>query len=290
MDHVIWQERPDLVEPILVLAFDGWNDAGDAATTAVDYLAGRFDHRTIATIDPEMFFDFGSARPVIRLTEGHTRELNWPSVSFGWFRLEDGTDVVTLRGPEPRLRWRTFAEQITGVAKELGVSCAISLGALLAEVHHSSKVPVAGTSNDDDLIERYNLRRPSYTGPTGIVGVLSTAFADEGIATMSMWASVPTYVPNATSPKAAHALLDYLVRTLGLDLAASDLLRASQTYERQVDELLDSDDDLAEYAQQILLASVDDEPEHPDDILPNLDEVDGDSLIEDLEQFLRDQS
>ena len=289
MDHVIWQEHPDLVDPILVLAFDGWNDAGDAATTAVDYIASRFDHHTVATIDPELFFDFGSARPVIRLSDGHRRQLIWPSVSFGWFRLDDGTDVITLRGPEPRLRWRTFSEQIVAVAEELGVKTAISLGALLAEVHHSSPVPVAGTSSDDDMIERYNLRRPSYTGPTGIVGVLSTAFADAGISTMSVWASVPTYVPNATSPKAAHALLNHLAQTLGIDMAANDLLRAAKTYERQVDELLESDDDLAEYAQQILLASVDDEPGHPDDILPDLDEVDGDSLIEDLEQFLRDQ-
>ncbi|MCP3938691.1 MAG: PAC2 family protein [Actinomycetia bacterium] len=289
MDHVIWRERPDLVNPLLVLAFDGWNDAGDAATTAVDYLISRYDHHTLATIDPEHFFDFGSARPLIQLDDERGRVLEWPTIEFGWLTLDDGTDIVTLRGPEPRLRWRTLCEQIAAVARELGVERVISLGALLAEVHHTSAISVMGTSADDELVTRFNLRRPSYTGPTGIVGVIHTVLAEVGIPAMSLWASVPTYVPNATSPKAAHALLTELVETLGLHLEANDLSRAASTYERQIDDLLEADEDLAEYARQILLASVDDDESHPDDILPDLDDVDGDGLIEDLEQFLRDQ-
>lgn len=295
MDHVLWRERPDLVDPVLILAFDGWNDAGDAATTALDYLALRHDHRTIATIDPEIFFDFGSARPSIRLNDGRTRSLEWPTVSFGWFRLDTGRDIITLRGPEPRLRWRTFHEQITAVATELGVEMVISLGALLAEVHHATDTAVFGTSTDTTLIANHGLRQSSYQGPTGIVGVLQHAFAQAGIPAMSLWASVPTYVPSSTSPKAAYALLMKLTAMFDIPLDANDLRIAAATYERQVDELLDDDDDLAEYAQQILLASVDDDDlddpaPHPDDILPAFDEVDGENLIEDLEQFLRDQN
>ncbi|NOX30581.1 MAG: PAC2 family protein [Actinobacteria bacterium] len=289
MNHVVWRSQPELRNPVLVLAFEGWNDAGDAATTALDYVAHRYDADVLATIDPESFFDFSSNRPMVRLREGNTRSIEWPEVSFSLLETQGDRDVVVLSGPEPRLRWRTFCEQIVDVVTRLDVTMAISLGALLAEVHHAKPVSVFGASADATLTDKLDLRPSTYAGPTGIVGVLQDALQRGGIPTMSLWASVPTYVPSSTSPKAALALVERLSSVLGLTLTAADLKNAATRYERQIDDLLDDDDELADYAQQILLASVD-EPEVVEAPRPlPMEDVDGEALIEDLEQFLRDQ-
>ena len=274
----------------MVLAFEGWNDAGDAASTALSYIARRFEAKTVATIDPEHFFDFGSNRPTIRLREGTTRTIEWPEVSFSVLRTDNDRDVIVLSGLEPRLRWRTFCDEIVQVAQQLNVSMAISLGALLAEVHHARPVSVFGSSADSGLATSLDLRPSTYSGPTGIVGVLQDALQRAGIPSMSLWASVPTYVPSSTSPKAALALVERLSSVLDLALIAGDLQIAANRYERQIDDLLDDDDEFADYAQQILLASVDDDDDVDVDIPNPLVDADGDALIEDLEQFLRDQN
>ncbi len=290
MNHVVWRSQPELRNPVLVLAFEGWNDAGDAASTALEYVAHRYDADVLATIDPESFFDFSSNRPMVRLREGNTRSIEWPEVSFSLLETQGDRDVVVLAGPEPRLRWRTFCEQIVDVATRLDVTMAISLGALLAEVHHAKPVSVFGVSADATLTDKLDLRPSTYAGPTGIVGVLQDALQRGGIPTMSLWASVPTYVPSSTSPKAALALVERLSSVLDLALTAADLKNAASRYERQIDDLLDDDEELADYAQQILLASVD-EPEVVETPRPlPMEDVDGEALIEDLEQFLRDQS
>ena len=289
MNHIDWRTTPELADAMLIIAFEGWNDAGDAASTALDYVARRFDAEIVATIDPEPFFDFGSTRPMIRLREGGNRSIEWPEVSFSLLETE-GRPLIVLSGPEPRLMWRTFCEQVVEVAQRLGVTTAVSLGALLAEVHHAQPVSVFGASSDADLTQRLGLRKSTYSGPTGIVGVLQDALQRAGVASMSLWASVPTYVPSSTSPKAALALVERLVEVIGIQLSAGDLQIAATRYERQVDDILDDDDELADYAQQILLSSVDDEDE--DEMAESsfdLEDVDGDALIEDLENFLRDQ-
>lgn len=289
MNHIDWRTTPELADAMLIIAFEGWNDAGDAASTALDYVARRFDAEIVATIDPEPFFDFGSTRPMIRLREGGNRSIEWPEVSFSLLETE-GRPLIVLSGPEPRLMWRTFCEQVVEVAQRLGVTTAVSLGALLAEVHHAQPVSVFGASSDAELTQRLGLRKSTYSGPTGIVGVLQDALQRAGVASMSLWASVPTYVPSSTSPKAALALVERLVEVIGIQLSAGDLQIAATRYERQVDDILDDDDELADYAQQILLSSVDDEDE--DEMAESsfdLEDVDGDALIEDLENFLRDQ-
>lgn len=289
MDHVEWLHKPELSDPVLVIAFEGWNDAGDAASTAARYIGQRWEASTFATIDPEPFYDFSSNRPSIRLDESSNRELVWPTNTFSHFELEDGRDVVILSGVEPRLRWRTFCEQITSMAETLGASLVVTLGALLAEVHHAKPIEVVGTSSDTALTEQLGLRPSRYEGPTGIVGVLQQAFGSAGTPAMSLWASVPTYVPSSTSPKAALALVERLATVLDVSLAATDLQIASSSYERQIDDLLDDDEELAEYAEQILLASVDEEPAEPEpEKAEPLTEADGDELISELEQFLRD--
>lgn len=288
MNHIDWRTTPELADAMLIIAFEGWNDAGDAASTALDYVARRFDAEIVATIDPEPFFDFGSTRPMIRLREGGNRSIEWPEVSFSLLETE-GRPLIVLSGPEPRLMWRTFCEQVVEVAQRLGVTTAVSLGALLAEVHHAQPVSVFGASSDADLTQRLGLRKSTYSGPTGIVGVLQDALQRAGVASMSLWASVPTYVPSSTSPKAALALVERLVEVIGIQLSAGDLQIAATRYERQVDDILDDDDELADYAQQILLSSVDDDEDEMVESSFDLEDVDGDALIEDLENFLRDQ-
>jgi len=284
MEHVEWKTHPEVSDPILVIAFEGWNDAGDAATTAAKYISNRWDAVEIATIDPEQFYDFSSNRPVIHLGPDHERELTWPTNSFHHLQLDDGRDVIVMDGVEPRLKWRTFCEQVTSVADKLDVSLVVSLGALLAEVHHARPIEVVGSSTNSALAERLGVVSSSYEGPTGIVGVLQQAFSSAGTPAMSLWASVPTYVPSSTSPKAALALVERLTALLDVPLAATDLQIASSSYERQIDDLLRDDDELADYAAQILLASVDDEPA----TRTTLAEVDSEELISELEQFLRD--
>lgn len=287
MDHVEWLSEPEMSNPILILAFEGWNDAGDAATTAASYIARRWEATEFATLDPEPFYDFSSNRPTVRLDEHHDRRLEWPANTFSHLCLDDGRDVVVLTGVEPRLRWRTFCEQITGIATRVEASMVITLGALLAEVHHANPIEVVGSSSDPALAETLGLHPSRYEGPTGIVGVLHQAFGQLSTPVMSLWASVPTYVPSSTSPKAALALVERLASVLAVPLAATDLHIASNSYERQIDDLLNDDEELAEYAAQILLEALDDEPEGPASDRSD-EEVDTKELIDELEQFLRD--
>ena len=289
MDHVEWLHTPDVTDPILLIAFEGWNDAGDAATTAARYISNRWEARDFAIIDPEPFYDFSSNRPIVRLDENHERRLEWPGNVFSHLELDDGRDVVVLSGVEPRLRWRTFCSQITDMADQMNAQLVVTLGALLAEVHHAKPISVVGASSDPALTNRLGLMRSRYEGPTGIVGVLQSTFSQLGTPAMSLWASVPTYVPSSTSPKAALALVERLATVLDVTLAATDLQIASSSYERQIDELLADDDELAEYAEQILLDSVDDVDEIDDiDELGEVDEHAGEQLVDEVEQFLRD--
>jgi proteasome assembly chaperone (PAC2) family protein len=280
--NVRWEQRPDTDRPVLVAAFSGWNDAGDAATTAAEYLVRRWGERSVAHVDPDPFFDFTTLRPMIELVDGTERELRWPSNQFVFVTPDSGPDLVVLNGVEPHLCWRTFTEAIIEVARDLDCRMVVTLGALLAEVHHEHPVSVVGTANDAALVERLGLQRSTYQGPTGIVGVLQHAARHAGFDAISLWAAVPTYVPNATSPKAALALLQRTLDLLDVSFAATDLQIAAAAYERQVTKLLEQDSAAAEYASRIEEAM-----DLDDDV--DVDEAAGDELIEQVEQFLREQ-
>ena len=267
---------------MLVAAFSGWNDAGDAATTAADYLIRRWGERSVAHLDADPFYDFTTLRPMVRLVDGSERELVWPSNQFVFATPDTGPELVVLNGVEPHLRWRTFTEAVIEVARELDCRMVITLGALLAEVHHEHPVSIVGTSTDPELVDRLDLQRSTYEGPTGIVGVLQHSARHAGFDAISLWAAVPTYVPNATSPKAALALLQRTLDLLDISFAATDLQIAAAAYERQVTKLLEQDGAAAEYASRI------EETAAFDDDL-DVDESSGDELIEQVEQFLREQ-
>lgn len=276
-----WSARPRLRRPVMLCAFEGWNDAGDAASFATRYLGERWGTRPFADVDPEEHFDFTSTRPRVQLVDGHQREIVWPTVEFSAGSIP-GTDrdVILVEGSEPQLRWRAFCDQVVEVATTYQVELVVTLGALLAEVPHSRPVSVIGTAVDDDLITRLGLARSSYEGPTGIVGVLADACARAGLASASLWAAVPTYVPGAPSPKAALALVERLGGLLDVGVVATDLEIATAEYERQIDELVAEDDETADYVAG--LEARFDAGETDDDDL-----TDASSLVEEVERFLR---
>ena len=283
MQYVHWQERPTLRRPVLVAAFEGWNDAADAASSAAAYLRDRWSARLFATIDPEEFYDFSATRPDVRLAQGVTREIVWPSTELFAAPLPGTSrDVVFLLGQEPQLKWRTFTEQVVGVAKELGVEMIVILGALLADVAHTRPVRVTGTAADEELVRRLNLARSSYEGPTGIVGVLHDAFAKAGLPSASLWAAVPHYVASTPSPKASLALVERATGLLSASVVTADLKVAALDYERQVSEVVAADDDVSAYVRR-LEASAD------EDDIADMETVTGEDLVDELEQFLRDQ-
>lgn len=291
-DHVRWLAEPSLNRPVLISAFTGWNDAGDAASSALRTMIESWDASPLAEIDPEAFTDFATVRPQVRLDDQHRRSIVWPTVGV-WSASLPGTDVILLLGPEPALRWRLFCEQVQGLAGRFDVAMAISLGALLADVPHSRPVPLMGTAVDDALIDRFELRRSEYEGPTGIVGVLYDILSDAGIATASLWAAVPGYASQIASPKAALALVERACSMLGTPAPLSRLAGDAAQYDAKVAALIGDDDDMIEYLSRLEQLS-DREPGDTPDPSPAFDvdadaTLDPDTLVEEVEQFLRDR-
>ena len=242
MGHLEWLERPEPgKDTILIAAFSGWNDAGDAATESAKYLRRRFRCHPVAHIDPEYFYDFASVRPSVQVTDGE-RKIDWPTPDVRIGEVDDGRPVVTVLGVEPRLRWRTFCDVIIEMANSLGVSTVVTLGALLTDTHHNAPVNVVGASNNTALNLNMGLRQSTYEGPTGIIGVLNDACHRAGFDSVSFWATVPTYVHNYPSPKAALALAERVGQFLGVTLGESELHSAAANYGRQIDELVAGDD------------------------------------------------
>jgi proteasome assembly chaperone (PAC2) family protein len=293
---VKWVDRPTLRRPVLVAAFAGWNDAAEAATTAVRYLHETWHAHPFASIEPEEFFDFSSTRPTVFLRDGDKREIAWPTTEFSVAKLPGAThDIVLLQGTEPQLKWRTFCRQVTDVAHALRADLVLTLGALLADVPHSRPVSIIGTATDSGLIARYGLQRSRYEGPTGIVGVLQDACTTAGIASASLWAAAPNYVAHARSPKAALALTARACALLELPVSTTALEIATADYEREVSELVEADEDTADYVRrlesmvdggEIRFGVDDDEPGSSEE---PAESGSGEMLVEEVERFLREQ-
>jgi proteasome assembly chaperone (PAC2) family protein len=276
-----------LREPVMVAAFRGWNDAGDAASFAAQHLGRSWRAERIASIDPEEFFDFQAVRPQVRLVDGITRKISWPANEF-WVAHppEASRDALILVGTEPNTRWRTFAGLVAAVAQHHEVQMVITLGALLADVPHSRPVQITGTAADAELVDRLGLRRSRYEGPTGIVGVLHDSFATSGIASASLWAAVPHYLAVTPNPKAALALVEKTVELVGLSAPVDDLARATAVYEQQVSEMVAGDEDVQAYVKLLEERADERAREEIDPAqLPS-----GDALAAELERFLRDRN
>jgi proteasome assembly chaperone (PAC2) family protein len=281
MEQVRWDTHPKLRRPVMIAAFEGWNDAAESASGAVEYLGSSWGERGFATVDPEEFYDFTVVRPQVRLVDGKMREIEWRTTSFAAAApVGSDHDVVLGHGIEPNNRWRTFCDNVVGVAQELDVELVLTLGALAAEVPHSRPVQVTGTGSDPELIEALGLRRSRYEGPTGIVGVLHTRFASAGIKSASLWAAVPHYVSQQPSPKATLALARRAADIVGGTLQSTDLEIAVASYERQVNEMIEADEDIASYVHGLERViddgEIDDDPDRFD-------------IAAQAERFLREQ-
>ena len=280
-DELRIAERPSLERPVLITAFRGWNDGGQGASLAGAYLARLWDAEQFAEIDPEEFFDFQATRPMVSLTEGTTRKLEWPENLLFHARIPDaGRDAILLLGVEPNLRWRRFTGLIVELATELGAELVVTLGALLADVPHTRPAAVTGSASDPELVERLGLQLSRYEGPTGIVGVLHDAFRTAGVPSVSLWAAVPHYVSLAPSPKAALALCERLSGVIGAPVDTSELAEAAESYQRQVTEAVATDEETAAYVEELEQRS----DELDEESLPS-----GESLAAELTRFLRER-
>jgi proteasome assembly chaperone (PAC2) family protein len=282
VDALIWDgDPPSLRAPILIAAFAGWNDAAGSATTALEAVALSLDPEPVARIDPEEFYDFQVTRPTIRLTDGQSREVDWPENALLSARTPDERDLVLLAGVEPNLRWRGFAATILDAAERLGVEMVVTMGALLADVAHTRPVPITGLASDTDLIDRLELDRSSYEGPTGIVGVLHDACRERHVTAASLWAAVPHYVAAVPNPKAALALLRKLEALTGIAADASDLDEAGERFDRQVDAAVAANSEIEELVRRL--------EEEQDQALEAGEDASGDAIARDFQRFLRQQ-
>ena len=263
----------------MIVAFEGWNDAGDAASTTAHHLIDRWNAELFADIDPEEFFDFTAMRPNVEIVDGFERELHWPNTSFYAARLADAPfDAIILLGVEPQMRWRTFCEQILETARACGAEMVVTLGALLADVPHTRPVQVFGTAYDEATAVKLGLEPSNYEGPTGIIGVLHAQARDAGMTVASLWGTVPAYIPGATSPKASLAIVERLTSMLDVSVYTTDLEIASVAYERQITELVSEDDETIEFVAE-LEQRYDEESKF----------LSSDDLMIEVEQFLREQ-
>src|SRR5450755_1445019 len=278
-----WEHRPDgLRAPALVCAFKGWNDAADAASSAITFVGTALGAQRFATIDPEEFYDFQATRPRVKLVDGPAREIVWPAVELFEARVPRAPrDLILLSGSEPSFRWRTFCELIVELAEALGTQLVVTLGALLADVPHTRPVSVTGLSSDPALVARLGLAPSSYEGPTGIVGILHAACQQAGLPSASLWAAVPHYIAATPNPKAALALVRKLEGLVGVAVDGSDLEHASSDYDRQVNVAVQSDPDVQAFVERLEQAAVDEPSDQPGS-LPS-----GETIARDLQRFLR---
>jgi predicted ATP-grasp superfamily ATP-dependent carboligase len=268
---------PDLVDPVMLCAFEGWNDAGDAASGAVLHLEDVWSATQIAEIDPEDYYDFQVNRPEIVLEDG-ARTVVWPTTRISVARIPLATrDVVLVHGIEPSMRWRSFTQELLGAARDLGVEMVVTLGALLADTPHTRPVPVSGTSSDPDIAARMGYEPSTYEGPTGIVGVLQDACTKAGIPAVSLWAAVPHYVAQPPCPKATLALLGRIEDLLDVPVPLGDLHEEARAWQLGVDELAAEDDEIQAYVRQ-LEEAVD---------TAELPEASGDAIAREFERYLR---
>jgi len=271
------EDVPELRDPILLAAFEGWNDAGEAATSVITHLAEVWEAEPVAAFDPEEYYDFQVNRPRV-VTEENQRRIIWPTTRILLARNTSfERDVLLIEGIEPSTRWRSFTIELLEFAEQLGVTTFVTLGALLADVPHTRPIPVTATSDDDDVIHRFDAEVSKYEGPTGIVGVLADAATRTGLTSLTIWAAVPHYAGGVPSPKATLGLLGKLESVFNITIPLADLPETARAWERGVNELAESDDEVAEYVHDLEEATD----------TADLPEASGDAIAREFERYLR---
>ncbi len=267
-----------LTSPVIIAAFEGWNDAGEAASGVINHLSLAWQATPAGAIDPEDYYDFQVTRPVTEVAEGRTERLVWPTTRLLVARQETaGRDVVLVQGIEPNMRWRAFCAELVTAFDTVGAGLVLLLGALLADSPHTRPVPVTAAASDPALAADLRAEPVDYKGPTGILGVLQHACADAGLPAVSLWASVPHYVAQPPCPKATLALLRGVEDVLDVSLPLADLPAEARAWERGVDELAEQDSEVAEYVRTL---------EEAKDAT-DLPEASGDAIAREFERYLR---
>lgn len=296
MDQVRLFEKPELRNPVMIAAFAGWNDAAQSATSAVRFLLRRWSAQRFGEIESDEFFDYTQTRPTVHIVEGALRQIEWPATEWYYHKDGENRDFVLLLGVEPQLRWKSFVGTILAVCRELGVRTLVTLGGLLAEVPHTVPTKVIGLSNDATWaarLQRLDAQPSHYEGPTGIVGVLNSMAAEHGMRTASIWGSVPMYLSAIPNPRVTLSILQRLNGLLDMSVYLGELEDMSRQFDRQVADVVANNPQIATYVQQLEekeRAAPEEkpaEPMPPTGGLPDLPS--GQTLVEDIEEFLRRQ-
>ncbi len=273
-----FDEVPELTSPVVITAFEGWNDAADAASGLVDHLIDVWDAQVVAAIDPDDFYDFQVNRPIIGTDERGHRRITWPTTRVYVARgLDFGRDAILVRGIEPNMRWRQFCSEILAACDDMGASLFVTLGALLADTPHTRPLPVTGSTSEPEIMDRLVMETSSYEGPTGIVGVFNDACQLLDLATASFWVAVPHYVAQPPCPKATLSLLGQLEELLEATIELGDLPEDARAWERGVDEVAQEDEDVADYIRSL-------EETRDTESLP---EATGDAIAREFERYLK---
>ncbi|MFK4085056.1 PAC2 family protein [Kribbella sp. NPDC020789] len=268
----------NLRDPVVIAAFAGWNDAAEAATGAVDHLIEQWGAELVLEIDPEDYYDFQVNRPEVGFDENGERRLTWPTTRVFVAQPEDtDRDVLLIRGIEPNMRWRGFAQELLEVVDESNAQIVVVLGALLADSPHTRPIPVSATSNDEALSASWSLEPSTYEGPTGITGVFADLCGALGVPSVSIWSAIPHYIAGSPCPKASLALLSKIEALLDLQIPEGELPELARAWQRGADELSEEDPEVAEYVQ-----SLEEQRDTAD-----LPEASGDAIAAEFERYLR---
>ena len=277
MSAIQWLDRPVLNDPVALIAFEGWGDAGESASLAAERFIDTADNdRIVAKFDPDEHFDFQMRRPMVFVNEQGTRQIDWPENSIHVVR-NHGHDLVVVLGEEPNYKWKTFTTELVGALQALGVKKAITLGAFIGQVPHTLPVPLVGSATRPDALAGHGLTPSGYEGPTGIVGVLNHALGNAGIEVISVWAAVPHYLSNQDYPPAVEALTIKASELLGMSVDIGDLSTQSRQFRDTVDEAIEANTELQEYVEQLEIEAAEGDGEKAE------------RLVEEIEDFLKDR-
>lgn len=274
-------DLPELVDPVMITAFEGWNDAGEAASTALEHLELTWDATHLAVIDPEEYYDFQVTRPHVQQSSGVTRRIEWQTTRLSVCRPPGShRHVVLVNGIEPNMRWRTFCAELMGHVERLGVTKVVNLGALLTDIPHTRPTTVSGITHDPEAVADLRVEPSSYEGPTGIVGVWHDACVAAGVPVVSFWAAVPHYVGQSKVTKAAVALLHRVEEVLDVEVPLGPLPEQAEEWERTVSEMAEADEEVRDYVRQL-------EEQEEADSTEQLRTTSGDTIAADFERYLR---
>jgi proteasome assembly chaperone (PAC2) family protein len=288
MERLVWSARPTLRKGVLVCAFYGWNDGGEAATLSALFLRQQLSATQFCELDPDEFYDFQEVRPIVSFSEDDdNRRLAWPENSFAWAPLPSGNDIAVMIGIEPQNRWKLYSRSIVEVARESGAELVVTLGGFLADTPHTRPVPVTGSA-DGDLADQLGLAPSAYEGPTGIVGVVHDACRDAGIASASLWAAVPHYISVSPNPKAALALLSRLALLLETSFDTTKLSQDAVQFEREVSHAVSADEKISRYVRELESRSDERADDDAEEESPPL-LASGDDIAAQIERYLAER-